>query len=472
MPISSAGTKADASAFITNATSPYFQYPFSSSSLPPLVHRGLIGPATMGIASVIATTVLLVFLASRFLTWKKHYKRYLGYNQYLVLFINLLVADLIQALSFVISLYWRHINAILAPSIPCTVQGWLLNLGDVASGFFVLLIAASTFYSIVKGDRVGHKTFLATIFGTWIFSMLLTVLGPILHGRTFYVRAGAWCWASALYETERLALHYFWIFFVQFFTLGLYLAILVNVKLTMRSTSAVGMANPSRTAARAKIDKATRSMILYPIAYIFLTLPLSSGRMWSLAHAGAFLPDSYILTAGTMIASSGFIDACLYAVTRASLMQSGSTTDPTSTLSFKDRISRPALMRAFSSRSFRPGSGSDGAKAGADGVGRSVSVGNPPDPYSLGTFNSTARRSSSVPALRQEKCKPPVDYGFGYSSQEHFVARSASGCGLGLSIDGGDDDNYRRRELALEECGEEAEEETPHNNKDVMAEKF
>ncbi|KAF2150084.1 hypothetical protein K461DRAFT_245395 [Myriangium duriaei CBS 260.36] len=432
----------------------------------------------MGILSVISTSVLLIFLASRFFTWKKHYKSYIGYNQYLVLFINLLLADLIQAASFVFSLYWRHIDAILAPTAACTAQGWLLNLGDVASGLFVLLIAAFTFHSTVNGRRLEHKHFLALVIGTWVFCLLLTVLGPAIHGRTYFVRAGVWCWASALYETERLALHYVWIFAVQASTLVMYLAVLIHVRRTMRATSSMMMSSAARNTTHAKVDKATRVMVLYPVAYIFLTLPLSAGRMWSLAHDGKFLPDSYVLTAGSLIASSGFVDACLYAITRSSMMSTGSTNQSNSESSLKDRISRPAIIRAISARSMKALGVTSEQKPGMT-IGRSISVAYPPpDPYSLNSLASTiVTRSNSVPALRAETAERPASYGYGYSSTEYFVARSASGTGLGLSIDGDDDDNYRRRELDLEDCSEvEEEEETTaeerHDSGDVMADKF
>jgi hypothetical protein len=88
-----------------------------------------------------------------------HYRTFLGYNQYVLLVLNLLIADLQQSSAFLISWNWIRVDAILAPSAPCFAQAWLLHSGDVSSGFFVLAIAVHTFITAVYGKRIGHKTF-------------------------------------------------------------------------------------------------------------------------------------------------------------------------------------------------------------------------------------------------------------------------------------------------------------------------
>lgn len=70
----------------------------------------------------------------------------------------------------------------------------------------------------------------------------------------------------------------------------------------------------------AKVDRAARLMVLYPFFYIVLTLPLSAGRMWSMAHHGQELPNVYQCVAGTLLASSGLVDALLYTLTRKTLL--------------------------------------------------------------------------------------------------------------------------------------------------------
>ena len=62
-------------------------------------------------------------------------------------------------------------------------------------------------------------------------------------------------------------------------------------------------------------------MTLYPCVYVVLTLPLSAGRMWSMAHHGENVSDAFACTAGALITSCGWVDSLLYTLTRKRLLQ-------------------------------------------------------------------------------------------------------------------------------------------------------
>lgn len=192
----------------------YFPHPYSLDPLSRTLSTGLIGVGLLAALSVVTSFILICFILYRIFAWRFHYHTFIGYNQYVVLVLNLLLADLQQSAAFLISFHWIQEGGILAPSGPCTAQAWLLHSGDVSSGFFVLAIALHTFYTAVQGKRIEHQSFIAAIVFTWLFSYFLTAIG-LVHGDKYFVRAGAWCWVSQAYETERLALHYIWIFLVQ-----------------------------------------------------------------------------------------------------------------------------------------------------------------------------------------------------------------------------------------------------------------
>ncbi|GAB7354634.1 hypothetical protein MBLNU459_g5069t1 [Dothideomycetes sp. NU459] len=298
-------------------SSGYYPAPYSLVDLPDVLHRGLWAPGLLGLVSVLSTIALLCFILYRFSTWRKHYKTFVGYNQFVVLIMNLLIADFFQGLSFLVSFHWISVDGILAPTAPCFVQGFLLNIGDLASGFFVMAIALHTFYTAVKGRRIEHGTFTVAVIFCWSLALLLSIIGPAIYRNKYYVRAGAWCWAGPDYEEERLALHYIWIFVVQFGIIILYAAIFLHLKQAVRRIMPTLQAQSS---AYAQVDRAAKLMILYPLFYILLTLPLSAGRMWSMAHHGASLPNAFQCVAGAMIASCGWVDALLYTLTRKTLI--------------------------------------------------------------------------------------------------------------------------------------------------------
>ncbi|EHL00660.1 hypothetical protein M7I_3404 [Glarea lozoyensis 74030] len=68
---------------------------------------------------------------------------------------------------------------------------------------------------------------------------------------------------------------------------------------------------------RQKILRTARYMIVYPIAYIILTLPLAAGRVASMT--GRKPPLMFFCVAGAMMASCGFVDVALYIYTRKAL---------------------------------------------------------------------------------------------------------------------------------------------------------
>jgi hypothetical protein len=287
----------------------YFAFPNSLEKLSPTYRRGLIPISIFAMMSLVSVTALLGFITHRLISWRRHYREYVGYNQYVILIYNLLLADLQQSIAFAISFHWLRVDAILAPTAPCFIQGWFLNIGDVASGLFVLAIAIHTWLGVVKGYKMPYMWFVTSILGVWLVSLFLTALGPMIYRERFFSRAGGWCWISTAFQDERLWLHYLWIFIVEFGTIAIYGHVFIHLRGRIRSI----MSNDT-----SKLTRATKFMILYPIAYLALTLPIAVGRM--AVMAGKNLPDSFFMVAGALLTSCGWVDALLYTLTRRVLV--------------------------------------------------------------------------------------------------------------------------------------------------------
>lgn len=171
--------------WIVNDTA-FWPPPYSLDPLPKDLRHGLVPVGILATLSVGATLTLISFICYRLVTWKMHYNSFLGYNQYVLLVLNLLIADLQQSAAFLFSFHWIRYGRILAPTAPCFGQAWLLHSGDVSSGFFVLAIAVHTFWTAVRGERIGHKTFAASVLFIWAFTYFLTGIGLHWHGYDFH----------------------------------------------------------------------------------------------------------------------------------------------------------------------------------------------------------------------------------------------------------------------------------------------
>lgn len=280
------------------------------SPLPDVLGKGLVAVSTFGLLSFFCSTSLFFYLTYRLISWRLKSGTNEPPNQFLLLIYNLLLADIQQALAFLLNISSLRNNAIIAGTSTCFAQGWFVSTGDLASSVFILSIALHTFFGVVKNYRLPSGAFYGCIAANWVFVYVMGAIGPLRHGHDFYARASAWCWISERYSIERLWLHYFWIFVAMFTTILIYTLIFLFLQRQRLSAS--------KSLSSATGTSATPLMILYPLIYTVCTAPLAAGRIYALAGHSVSL--GYFCAAGTMIACNGWLDVLLYASTRADIV--------------------------------------------------------------------------------------------------------------------------------------------------------
>nr|POE90005.1 hypothetical protein CFP56_20472 [Quercus suber] len=342
----------------------YFSEPYSLPALDFTLQNGMLAVGVMALLSVVSCIALISFIIWRFITWRDHYKSFIGKNSILApsatcysqgwllhsgalssgLFVFGMLAVGVMALLSVVScialisfIIWRFItwrdhyksfigkNSILAPSATCYSQGWLLHSGALSSGLFVLAIALHTTHVVVYNGRISTLPFLGIIVSIWVFAYLLTGIGLWLRGEQYFVSTGAWCWVSSGFQEERLALHYVWIFIIESGTILAYIVTFVSLRRKSQVLVAAARVqggecftpNMRRITA---VKRIAAFMVLYPCVYVLLTLPLSAGRMWSMTHNGRPTGDTFTCAAGALLTSCGWVDCFLYTITRRRLL--------------------------------------------------------------------------------------------------------------------------------------------------------
>jgi hypothetical protein len=156
------------------------------------MRRGMIVLCTVALVSCITTMSLITYLSYRFFTGRKDHGTPLHKNQYLLLIYSLVLADFQLDLGFLLDLIWLDRRQIVAPSASCIAQGWLLNFGDLASGFFVLAIACHTFLTVVYGRKIVLWGVCWSIVSLWVLAAVLTVIPIGLHPGDIFVAQGSW----------------------------------------------------------------------------------------------------------------------------------------------------------------------------------------------------------------------------------------------------------------------------------------
>ncbi|CAI7656288.1 unnamed protein product [Penicillium pancosmium] len=283
--------------------------------LPTVQRRGLIAISVMALLSFLATGTLLSFITYRLIFWKSNYSRYIGYNQYIILIYNLVLADFQQSLAFLICLRWIVTDQIKSGTAGCFLQGLWLQIGDPGSGLFVLAIAFHTFLLVVWGRKMSYKVFVTFVCSVWAFIALIVIIPLAMYGGDVYVPSGAWCWINEDHETVRLWTHYIWIFLAEFGTVALYAIMYFQLRRQIAASSILGN---SQLESLKRLRRVVGYMTIYPIVYIVLSLPLAAGRM---ATANGDSPSlTFFCCAGAIITSSGLVDVILYTVTRRNLI--------------------------------------------------------------------------------------------------------------------------------------------------------
>jgi hypothetical protein len=123
------------------------------SPLPEVLSRGLIAVSTFGFLSFFCSTTLFLYLTWRLVSWRRQAGFSQPTNQFLLLIYNLLLADIQQAVAFLLNLDALRHDAIRVGTKTCWAQGWFVSVGDLASSVFIAAIALHTFLGVVKEYR-------------------------------------------------------------------------------------------------------------------------------------------------------------------------------------------------------------------------------------------------------------------------------------------------------------------------------
>jgi hypothetical protein len=328
--------------------------PSSYHGIDPLTRHCLIGIGTLSVLSLVLTASLLAFLTYRLVFWRK-FRMFSTVHQYILLIYNLILGDLIEAVGGVFSLYWLARDEIVSKSRPCNVQAWTFTIGTNATAFWVLAIALHTYFAVIHSRILSFARFCLVLAAIWIIIIFLAVIGPFTHSDDFYVNTGVWvspqavhkssslipvfqCWINGKYPTERIVITYAWCFLSELGCTLIYVTIFIVLRYRLRTVAMpmplvrsyevnTSTSQPVNTVIRVqtkkihrRLSRATFYMLLYPLIYMIISLPLIVCRLASMT--GHNLGITSFTVAGAFTASVGWMDVVLYTFTRRTILSS------------------------------------------------------------------------------------------------------------------------------------------------------
>ncbi|KAK2060252.1 integral membrane protein [Colletotrichum caudatum] len=263
-------------------------------------------------------------------------------NQFLVLVLNVLLADTIQSCAYLLSIKWLVENGIPGNSPACWAQGWLISTGNFASTSFVATTAVHTYLTLVRAIEIPRKVFYGVVVCLWLLVLLTSVLGVIITNNGaeaggFYVRDGLWCWINTEYEILRVTLHFMWMVILILTGTTAYVAVFFHFQREHKASRKIhevvavskepfAAVSPSLagsphiyTRTGKRLDVKTRVIfLLYPLIFLLCTAPLALSHM--MQSGSVKPPKSHLVLAGVMISSNGWLDVLVFSLTQGGIL--------------------------------------------------------------------------------------------------------------------------------------------------------
>jgi hypothetical protein len=259
-------------------------------------------------------------------------------------FISMLIGDVLQAIGSIMNSRWAH--EMMAYAGPyCTAQGAIKQAADISTSIWVLAIGIHTFCQIFLQWTIRPYVLWSTLVFVWSSIITILLVGPAAlnteNRGPFYGISGFWCWISENYPTERVTLDYMIMFSSAFIIFILYTLVYLRLRgniivsgwyIRFRFSSTAPWRGRELTNNR--LMGIAKQMLLYPVAYTILILPIASARFseW----AGRDVPFQVTVFCDTIFLLSGLVNVILFTTTRRVL--------PPQSLMGIFSISRPSFL--------------------------------------------------------------------------------------------------------------------------------
>ncbi|KAH9484981.1 hypothetical protein JR316_0001885 [Psilocybe cubensis] len=205
-----------------------------------------------------------------------------------IIIFSLFAADVLQAIGAVMDVKWVHDGRVQIGRF-CDAQGIVQQLGETGVAIATLTIAAYTFVGVWLGKGVRSlRVATVVVSTTWLFVVLIVILGNTVNrgaGKSrFQAPTPYWCWISKDYLQLRIWGEYFWFWVTLLFSIVVYVPLYLwsrgNITFDDHSWWKLHWhrADENTDPALTGIRRRSLIMLLYPLVYCMLILPLSVVR--------------------------------------------------------------------------------------------------------------------------------------------------------------------------------------------------
>jgi len=237
---------------------------------------------------------------------------------------------------------WVREGAIVYGSL-CTAQGVLRHMSDVGIALWTLVIATRTFSVLFLRLDTKHYEKWIVLIAQWSLIGTIVIGGPAAartdeHG-PYYGIVGDWCWIAANYTVERIVLDYMVAFISAILAFILYSLVFLKLRGIVRRRASSTITTPAdkeRTLNENYEHRLARQMLLFPIAYTIMIVPLTLCRF--IAWAGHDVSFGFSVFSDFTYLLGGLVHVIIFACTGRIL--------PANSVLPRLTISRPKILLA------------------------------------------------------------------------------------------------------------------------------
>ncbi|KAH9979159.1 hypothetical protein BJV74DRAFT_131271 [Russula compacta] len=193
---------------------------------------------------------------------------------------SLFLFDFVQAIGGILDVRWAH-NGTVTTGPYCTAQGIIQQTGELGSALITFILATHTFVTVMWRVGLRARGFACCLVGlVWIFVALWVGIGAGIH-KNYETPTPYWCWIGPQYTGERIGGEYAWLWVALFTSVILYVPLYFWAKgrlsVDEEKWYKFRTSRPDRGGEYAQ-RRAALGMLLYPIVYSFVILPVSISR--------------------------------------------------------------------------------------------------------------------------------------------------------------------------------------------------
>ncbi|KAI0254076.1 hypothetical protein BJV78DRAFT_105369 [Lactifluus subvellereus] len=233
---------------------------------------------------------------------------------------SLFVFDIVQALGGILNVRWAH-NGIVTTGSYCKAQGIIKQIGELGAALITLIITVHTFITALWQVQLMGQRFAFGLVGLiCVFTALWVGIGNGIH-KNYEVPTPFWCWINPVYEGERLAGEYIWLWTSLFTSVIMYIPLYLwaEGRLSVDKQKWYKFhLNNSDDRIEYTERRAAMGILFYPLAYTLIVLPISVARWFQFSRRK--IPSAAMFFGLSTFNLSGAVNVFLFLIIRPRLL--------------------------------------------------------------------------------------------------------------------------------------------------------